>query len=463
MPYDVPRRAILECFYGPLWSAEQRRRVVDFAADEGATGYVYGPASDTRTGADWRVPYGSEGADLDDLLTRAHRRGLTVFWRVSPAAPMDRSRAIDLGSEEELATLIARLEEIIERGFDGVLLAFDDIDIRDARSAAVAHGDQRHPVAAAHATIANKVAAALAAPVLICPTDYWGTADLNYRSVFGAELAPDIPVCWTGPSVTSRTVTAEQVRTVANQYQHPIFFWDNYPVNDWGSDGASMDSDHSAHLRPRRLPLAPLTGREAGVVDAVVGYGCNAALGPITGLPAMGTALRWAADPQGYQPEAAFEAVLARCAEGIEGMRPEAVRALADAAGSLPIHTGRSELADAVWAALLSPGQAELATARRVITQLVEATSDLDGEWADEVRPWLAAVAAEGAAALHALEIIAHSDDEQLMSSELVGLRGAIREFRTEGTYLVSGALRSLIDHAEGLVGAGTPPSPDGV
>lgn len=459
MPCDVPRRAILECFYGPLWTAEQRRQVLDFAADEGATGYVYGPASDARTGADWRVPYGAEGTDLDALVSHAHERGLTVFWRVSPAAPMDRSKAIDLASEGEVATLIARFEEIVERGFDGVLLAFDDIDVRDARSAAATYGDQPHPVAAAHATIANQVAAALRAPLLVCPTDYWGTAELSYRSVFGATLAPDIPVCWTGPSVTSRTVTAEQARTVAGQYQHPIFLWDNYPVNDWGSDGASMDPDHSAHLRPRRLPLAPLTGREPGVVDAVVGYGCNAALGPLTGFPAMGTALRWASDPQAYQPGVAFDAVLERCAEW---MRPEAVRALADAAGSLPIETERSELADAIWSALLSPGQAELATARRVITQLLEATSDLDGEWADEVRPWLTAVAAEGAAALHALTIIEQPGDDRVTGPELVALRDAIREFRTEGMYLVSGALRTLIDHAEGLVGAGTPPSPDG-
>jgi len=57
----ITDRAVLECFYGPLWSPADRAEVVRRAHRHGATAYVYGPSADERTGPDWRQPYGADG------------------------------------------------------------------------------------------------------------------------------------------------------------------------------------------------------------------------------------------------------------------------------------------------------------------------------------------------------------------------------------------------------------------
>ena len=55
----VQERAVMECFYGPLWQPSSRRGIVQAAAAAGATDYIYGPAADEHTGPAWREPYGS--------------------------------------------------------------------------------------------------------------------------------------------------------------------------------------------------------------------------------------------------------------------------------------------------------------------------------------------------------------------------------------------------------------------
>jgi len=320
----------MECFYGPRWSTQDRRDVIERVASHGATTYVYGPGADPRTGARWREAYSAKGRDeIANLVEDAHKCGMEVVWRVSPGAPLDRKMAMALSDVDELRTLMRRVHEVVDLGCDRILIAFDDIDgdLDAPTRAAFAHDS--HPMAAAQARVLNAVSRELAergVRMLACPTHYWGVRASSYRYRLGELLEPAVAVCWTGTGVISASISADQVQHVSEQFQHPLWLWDNFPVNDWDGIGTAFTNE----MTPRRLPLAALRGREPEVASLVAGYGSNSALQPRAGLPAVASALDWAWGPHGYCPDRSLAVALDET-----GLDRWALEALADACGSV--------------------------------------------------------------------------------------------------------------------------------
>lgn len=468
----VGERAALECFYGPLWSAEARTAVIQRVARHGATTYVYGPAADERTGRSWREPYAHDAAaDLERLFHDAHMAGMDVVWRVSPGAPLDRARAMSLGDPDELDLLLRRIFDVLDLGADRVLLAFDDIRSGlDAPSRAV-YGSDRHPLAAAHAAVMNAVHAALGdrgVSMLACPTHYWGVRTSSYRQRFGELLAPEVPVCWTGGAVISSSITAEDASTVAEQFQHPVWLWDNVPVNDW--DGA--DGSHTNEMRPRRLPLMAVGGRQPELADVVVGYGANAALQPHAGLPAVCTALDWAWSPRTYDADRALRHALAETGEDVGALLD-----LADAAGpTLGAADRRGRLAAACAEVFVSHGAGAGAGAgaggpssglRPLLERYGGSARALRANpsaLARELEPWTARLADGAEGALVALDVLdSCGTDHPAVDEAVPRLRSSVeRRRRSEDVVVASGLLDGLVDFAYGLAGGGAPTLPDG-
>jgi hyaluronoglucosaminidase len=290
----------------------------------------------------------------------------------------------------------------------------------------------------------------LGTQLLVCPTHYWGVEVSRYRLRLGELLHPELAACWTGPTVVSPTISADQVRMVAEQLQRPIWLWDNYPVNDW--DGVELAFSNA--MTPRRLPLAPLRGRDQELADVLAGYGANSALNALAGLPALCTALDWARGPRGYDPDQAFAEALDET-----GQR-RALEALAGLAGPSVLAERPGALAAACWAALRHPDPADLASLRHLLDRSAAAIETLSGPLETELRPWRDALRIVLPAASGAVRILTATRVGGLPTNEdITLLRGAVGSWPRLS--IAGGALFALVDHALGTAGAGTPSWPD--
>ena len=108
--------------------------------------------------------------------------------------------------------------------------------------------------------MSNRFLRELGGTLVVCPTEYAGTHESEYRRVLAAELDPSIAVYWTGPEVVSASITREDAEAARAAFGgRELWLWDNYPVNDF---------------EPSRLFLGPLTGRDPDLpVHAYVANG----------------------------------------------------------------------------------------------------------------------------------------------------------------------------------------------
>ncbi len=314
----VPIRGAMECFYGQPWSAEQRLAVVVESARWGMNFFVYGPSGDAHTGVAWREPYGPDDlAEFARLKRVAEDCGVGLCWRVSASAPLDPSRGIVFSDEQQRRTLLDRISEVSATGFGSILLTFDDVErglFHDADRAAF--GASENPAAAAHGLLASELADRLAGAgtdLAVCPTRYWGPGTDPYLRALDAALPAGVPLCWTGPRITSRLI--DDQGAAERRHDRPIWLWDNYPVNDW--DG--LDAATSEPVQ-RRLFLDPLTGRTPDLTGRIDAYLMNCGASAQAALPVIATGARWATDASSYDADRAIV---------------EAIKAYDDETGSL--------------------------------------------------------------------------------------------------------------------------------
>lgn len=241
-------RGLIEGFYGPPWTWDQRIDVARWCATRGMTHYVYAPKSDPLHRDRWREPYGSD--QLDGFARLLSEGGLTVGFAISPGLDIDHS------SSDDRRALFAKVEQAVDLGVGLVVLALDDIAFSpDAGTA--------------HAALTTDLVDHLAgrAEVVLVPTDYVGTSGSVYLDALVSGLPDDVAVAWTGPAVVNDTITAADARLRSEALAgRPPLLWDNYPVND--------------ALMADRLFLGPLWGREPALADACSGYLANPMVQP---------------------------------------------------------------------------------------------------------------------------------------------------------------------------------------
>ena len=380
MPRPVAVRGVIEGFYGPPWSHDARLALVDFLAARQMNAYVYAPKSDPKHREAWRDPY--EPADarrFAELTARCRAVGVRFGFAVSPGLDIDYASAADRDA------LAAKLDPLLADGVDWIVLALDDIPNRPG-------------LASEQADLVGWLVGRTAARTTLVPTEYVGTHPSDYLSALGAALPPGVDVMWTGPTVCSPRIEADDARAWrAALRDHPLILWDNFPVND-----ATMEAE---------LHLGPYSGRSAALTDELDGVLCNPMLQPHASKIPLATAAAYLADPSSYPPAAAW----ARALDDVGGPRAAALGALARACadgplaapGELALHELVEHLErdarDPDWAEALGPVRDELIRLRDAASVYPEADDD---PLAAELRPWLEQATREAEAGLAALRLL---------------------------------------------------------
>jgi len=343
-------RGVIEGFYGPPWSWEDRRAVSEALAAAGMDTYVYAPKDDPLHRESWREPYGDEF--LDALAALGRPGGLRVGFAVSPGLTIDTDDPVDRDA------LLAKITQVTDRGVDVVGLCLDDLP--PAPGLGVRHGE-----------LTAWLAGALGESVelFVVPTHYTGTVRVPYLAELAARVPTRVPIGWTGRLVVNDEVTAAEAAawSVAMDGRLPLL-WDNTPVNDV--------------LLASRLRAGPLRGRAPDLVGRLAGYLGNPMVQARASLPALLSAAAWL---RGDDPDGAW----------VQAVGDQ--RVLAEGCDSgLPLALGRRALA----------GDAGALAELRAWLRAAEACGP--GPWGDAVVPWVDQLHREAGvcvAALDALEV----------------------------------------------------------
>ena len=387
-------RGIVEGFYGPPWTHDDRLDAISFLAPRGLNAYVYAPKDDAKHRAEWRMPYSpAERERFAELASHAERHGARFGFAISPGLD------VTYESPDDRAALLGKLQPLLEAGVPWFLLLLDDIPMQPGLA----------PRQAGLATwlFEQLRAARPDASLTLCPTEYVGTEPSPYLGELGAGLPPAVDVMWTGPTVCSPTVRAADARGwTAALGGHRTVVWDNTPVND-----ATMT--HELHL-------GPYLGRDADLADVVGGVLCNPMTQARASLVQLATAMEFLAAPDDYDAPAEW----ARACADVGGPHGAALAVLARGCADGPlVEPGRlalGALVDELERALDGPGwtapAAVLAAELRAARALPAAfppdagagePEDRNGaRLAAEVAPWAAAAAAHATAGLSALRLV---------------------------------------------------------
>lgn len=413
-------RGVVEGFYGEPWSHADRLSWFERGGAIGLDRYLYAPKDDRWHREEWREPYPERQlADLAELNRAAAERGVLFVYAISPGLSM---RYADDAEHEALA---AKCRQLLDAGIRSFALLFDDVPMDEPEVLGRAHGE-----VAARFQEQFLRPAGIEEPVLLCPTDYAGLERTPYRVGLAETLPPDALVMWTGADIVVGEVTADDITRAAQSFGRELVLWDNFPVNDF---------DRS------RLFLGPLTGRS--VAPGLVGIVANPMVEAAPSRFALATVAEWAADPAGYDADAAAERAYTAVAGPDEGLR-----ALVEACSAWPPSAPRWPRLDAAIAA----GQWDEAEA--LLTRLAATTAGarVPADLTEQLGPWIAAARAAGAAGVLACRVLQRegTPDDSLADPSLADpsladpLLTARRDLEAEFADVARGAVLALVDTA---------------
>ena len=285
-------RGIIEGFYGPPWSHQQRLRLLEFAELYKFNTYVYAPKDDPFHRDRWREPYtGNALRDFRQLVDAAARHGVRFCFAISPGLSMRYS------SRADFAALCRKIEAIHAMGVDAFALCLDDIPSE------LHHAQDKRAFASlgeAHAYITNRLGDHLdrVAPqslLIFCPTDYTGTKSTPYLKAIADRMRKDVLIFWTGEQVCTPVISSEDADAYGGAIGRPPLIWDNYPVNDYNRN---------------RLFLGPIRARSSDLHEHTTGLIANPMNeGEASKIPLVTVAdYLWNADA--YRPEPSWAAAL---------------------------------------------------------------------------------------------------------------------------------------------------------
>lgn len=263
-----PELGIIEGFYGPSWTWDDRKRLVSRLAPHGYGFYLYAPKLDQTLRNRWRDPFtADETQALADFSAYCRTAGVRFGVGLSPVGAVS-----DFGpsSRDALQRKLMCLDEL---GIKELALLFDDVrnDFPDlaARQADLAHW-------ARDRTRAERM--------ILCPSYYaddpmldalFGPRPDQYLEQLGMGLETHIDIFWAGKEVCSSEISPDHLQDITARLQRKPFLWDNYPVND----GQRM----CGHLH-----LRGFSGRSAAIGQYITAHGINPALQPaLSCIPAL--------------------------------------------------------------------------------------------------------------------------------------------------------------------------------
>ena len=221
---DLPRRGVVEGFYGTPWSHEVRLSLIDFYGRNKLNCYLYGPKDDPyHSCPDWRLPYPErEARNIGELVEACRRNRVDFVWAIHPGQDIR-------WNEEDYANLVRKFEHMYDLGVRSFAIFFDDIS-----------GEGTNPTR--QTELLNRLhrefvlAKGDVEPLVVCPTDYsklWANpTPQSSLAIYGRTLDPSVAVFWTGDVVCS-DLTPETLGWVNSRIERPALYWWNFPVTDY--------------------------------------------------------------------------------------------------------------------------------------------------------------------------------------------------------------------------------------
>lgn len=386
-------RGVIEGYYGPPYEHEDRLWWLERLDGWGLNLYVYAPKNDPLQRSQWRTPYPEERLrEFAQLVGAGERAGVELGFSVSPGLSME------YASREDRELLARKLQGFRDLGVRFVSLGLDDVPTELAHE-----GDRRAfgSLAEAHVALAHDLLERLGpeTTLWLVPTDYMGTEPTPYLEHLGEHLDRSVLVGWTGRTVVSPTVRADEARRLAAVLRRPLLLWDNYPV----ADGV---------MRPL-LHLGPYRGREPGLAGSLCGVVLNTMAHPRASAVAVRAASEYLRDPVGYDAERAWTAAVRELGAGAE--QAFALFAAAHRFSALTPEAGDDELARALLALREAAPGGPARRARQRFAELLRARLEVadalraglsDRRLAREIEPWLASHHLEGERMRAALDLL---------------------------------------------------------
>ena len=352
-------RGVIEGFYGPPWSHQDRLDLIRFMGRVGMNVYFYGPKDDPFHRERWRDPYPADQITrIGELVSRGRDNGVDIWFAISPGLSMTYSDSSDYRA------LLAKLDAVAAVGVRHVAFFVDDVPEKLTHDADRARFSS---LAEAHAYVITMLKHDLDARGLalaVVPTTYTNSfGSKDYLRELGRLVPPGIPLAWTGIDVVAPDMTAAQARAWSEMIKRPPLIWDNYPVNDFAR---------------WRLFLGPLRGRSADLESAVAGFVSNPMNEAHASMLPLWTVADYLKNPTGYDPDRSIaQAMTALYGAHADVMRPFLAAYGDDWSQQTPIE------------ALYIPSRAlDLANVRAAVTDMRAALASMKALAASDSTTW---------------------------------------------------------------------------
>ena len=363
---DMAIRGIIEGFYGPPWSHEDRLDMLDFLEQKRMNAYFYAPKDDIYHRQAWRTLYPENTfVKLQHLIKMSAKRQLDFYFCISPGNDFDYT------SDEDFASLFAKIDQVAAEGVSHWCLLLDDIDYQ---LSATAQQLFQSP-GLAHAAITNRLRDYLHQKyahytLIFCPTEYWQLNDSPYRTDLRSALAEDVAVFWTGFNTIAEYIPEHEAKAVKAIFDRPLVLWDNYPVNDVTTD---------------MVFLGPLVNRSANLGAHHLGMTANPMVQWHLSKIALATMADYMWDCHRYDPSTAYH-------RAVEWLFPQ--RTIREAVIEIAQHFQHSLLRydrqNPYWCALDNEDEGQLDEAfKRLETALDTLETVPDLVFVQQFKPWL--------------------------------------------------------------------------
>ncbi|MFA7435961.1 MAG: protein O-GlcNAcase [Bacilli bacterium] len=284
-------RGIIEGFYGKPWTHEERLDEVDLMNKYRLNTYIYAPKDDEYHRKLWRELYPEKELNqLLDIKDKCTLLDIDFFYTISPGIDFDYS------SEDNFLMLFRKLDQVIDKGVKYFGILMDDIDYKLKGKNKERFGRP----GIAHAYIVNRVNRYLSEKVykhklVMCPTEYHQNHDGIYRHDLAKELDKDVAIFFTGDAVCAEVIDEATIKKVREDFDHPLFIWENHPVNDF---------------LPSRLFTGPIQNRAKRMSSYVDGYITNPMNQWLASKVGIISIAYYAWNSFGYNQESVYEEIL---------------------------------------------------------------------------------------------------------------------------------------------------------
>ncbi|HXH75454.1 MAG TPA: beta-N-acetylglucosaminidase domain-containing protein [Bacteriovoracaceae bacterium] len=244
---------IVEGFFGPAWSENDRKSYAEFLSEYGANFYIYAPKQDPNLRKAWREEWDPKYVNkLEGLKSHFHKNGIKFGVGFSP---------FGLGTEltdTDKEELRKKLKILNDLKIDILGIFFDDMPITEN-------------LAEVQLQTTSIIKQHFNQKIIFCPSFYtydpilekvFGKMPHGYLERIGAGIPTDVSIAWTGPKVISPVIDEEHIMGVKTLLKRQPFIWENFFAND-GPRNCKF------------LKLKPFSGRDSKTMQETEGIALN--------------------------------------------------------------------------------------------------------------------------------------------------------------------------------------------